>query len=221
MTLAASAAPNKMIHSLLFFLLLISAHSTVTAAEREFGSFDEFIATLPNGKLLQAHASGQLNDASATYHVRLVQLGGHRTQQIFVFRGDAGGKYTLIDQSREMDAMGGSGNWAMKKVEFRDRSLYITFGYFWRGCSGQSENQFQFVNGRLAMIGNESEEENTAKEMTIASSTNLLTGKGFWIEERNGLKKKHIDNSLKEVTPFSAYDGAGWISPYNTRSRLC
>lgn len=210
-----------MIHFLLIFLLLISTHSSVKAGEREFGSLDEFIATLPEGKLLQAHASGQLNDAGGTYHAQLVQLGGYRTQQIFVFRGDASGKYTLIDQSKEMDAMGGSGNWTMKKVEFRGRSLYITFGYFWKDCSGQSENQFRFVNGRLAMIGNESEEENTGKGLTIASSTNLLTGTGFWIEERHGHKKKHIANNLKGVRPFSAYDGAGWISPYNTRSRMC
>jgi hypothetical protein len=213
--------PIQMIHSLLIFLLLISAHSAVEAGEREFGSLDEFIATLPEGKLLQAHASGQLKDAGATYHAQLVQLGDKRTQQIFIFRGDDSGKYTLLDQSKELDAMGGSGNWTMKKLEIRDGSLYITFGYFWRACSGHSENQFQLVNGRLAMIGNESEEENTARGLTITSSTNLLTGKGFWTQERNGLKKKHIDNSLRGVKAFSAYDGAGWISPYNTKSPLC
>jgi hypothetical protein len=120
-----------------------------------------------------------------------------------------------------MADMGGSGSWTMRKIEVRNLSLYIAFGYLWNGCSGQSENQFRFVNGRLAMIGSESEEESVVKGMTIASSTNLLTGMGYWIAERKGLAKKHIDNSIKGVKPFSEYDGSGWISPYNTKSPVC
>jgi hypothetical protein len=120
-----------------------------------------------------------------------------------------------------MDSMGGSGNWKVQRIVFRNAGLYVVFGYQWHQCAGWSESQFRFVHGRLAMIGNESEEENAEQGLTVRSSTNLLTGQGYWVGEKNGVATKHPDNRFKEAAPFSAFDGSGWISPYHTRRRVC
>jgi hypothetical protein len=208
----------KPIRSLLLFACV---HATVHAGDQAYSSIPEFVATLPAARLLDARAVGTLNDGNAIYHAQLVELGNDRTQQILVFRRDDSGNYVLADRSGIMEDMGGSGNWTLRNIEFRNASLYISFAYAWHQCSGWSENQFRFVNGRLAMIGSESEEENIDKGLTVRSSSNLLTGQGYWIGEKNGIAKKHLDNSIKGAKPFSVYDGGGWISPYHTKRRVC
>jgi hypothetical protein len=209
---------TKLIPSL---LLLACLHSAARAADTTFNSMVDFVATLPNAKLLDAQASGSLADGKAVFHAQLVQLENEGTQQIFVFRRDDSGKYALVDRSKRMDNMGGSGNWRLQNIEFRNASLYISFAYQWHQCSGWSENQFRFVDGRLAMIGNESEEENADEGLIVRSSTNLLTGRGYWTGEKKGVVKKHPERRIKGASPFSAYDGAGWISPYHTKRRVC
>jgi hypothetical protein len=196
-------------------------HSVVHAEEYTFNSIPEFVATLPKARLLDAKASGTLDNGNALYYAQLVELENYRTQQILVFRLDERGKYVLVDRSKIMDDMGGSGNWTVRNIEFRNTSLYISFAYAWHQCSGWSENQFRLVNGRLAVIGNESEEENIDEALIVRSSSNLLTGQGYWISEKNGMAKKHPDNSIKGAKLFSEYDGTGWISPYHTKRRVC
>jgi hypothetical protein len=203
------------------FLLLACIHSAADAEATAFSSMRDFVATLPKAKLLDASASGTFTDGKAVFHAQLVERENEGIQQIFVFRLNESGKYVLVDQSKRMDDMGGSGNWRLKNIEFRNASLYISFGYGWHQCSGWSENQFRFVNGRLAMIGNESEEENAGQGLTVRSSTNLLTGQGYWISEKNGTVKKQPEHRLRGAKPFSEYDGSGWISPYHTKRRVC
>jgi hypothetical protein len=209
---------TKLIPSL---VLLAAFHATANADQTAFGSMQEFVATLPRAKLLDVQASGTLADGRTIFHAQLVALENDRTQQIFVFRQDESGKYVLVDRSKVMDGMGGSGNWRLRNLEFRKTSLYISFGYQWHQCAGWSENQFRFVDGRLAMIGSESEEENIGEGLTVRSSTNLLTGQGYWTGEKNGVVTKHLAYRLKGAKPFSAYDGSGWISPYHTKRRVC
>jgi hypothetical protein len=117
------------IRSLLFFAFM---HVAVHAEE---------VATLPQAKLLEARASGTLNDGGAVYYAQLVGLEHPDTQQILLFRLDENGKYTLAERSRVMAGMGGSGNWKVTNIQFRNGSLYISFGYAWHQCSGWSDRK--------------------------------------------------------------------------------
>lgn len=208
----------KLIPSLFLFAFI---NSTANAEEPAFSSIPDFVATLPKAKLLEAKSSGKFGGGNTIFYAQLVELENNQSQQIFIFRLDESGRYVLVDRSKVMENMGGSGNWKVKNIVFRNSSLYVSVGYWWHQCSGWSENQFRFVNGHLAIIGNESEEENIDEGLTVKSSTNLLTGRGYWISEKNGVVKKHPDNSIGGAQPFSEYDGTGWISPYHAKRRVC
>lgn len=71
------------------------------------------------------------------------------------------------------------------------------------------------------MVGNESEEENIDKGLTVKSSTNLLTGRVYWISEKSGVVKKRPDNSTGGAKPFSEYAGtAGFPVPRKAAARM-
>ncbi|CAN0185133.1 unnamed protein product, partial [Phaeothamnion confervicola] len=142
-----------------------------------FVTIDEFISTLPEAKRLNVSGSGLLDASGSVYHAQLVQLeGNYRLQQILIFRATSNQKFVLMDQSKRMDSMGGSGDWEVRDIEFKSHSLFITFQSHWHECSSRFTSQFQFRKGRLVVIGRKSIEENIKKNLVVESSANLLTG---------------------------------------------
>jgi hypothetical protein len=180
-----------------------------------------YVATLPTARMTGIAGHGKLDRLEAIFHVQLIGVGGERTQQIIVLREDDGKTLARVDQSPLMENMGGSGNWNVQEIDIADGSLFVTESYHWRYCFGSSRSQFRFVDGVLLMIGSESSETNTSTSVTVDSSSNLLTGQGYWIEERGRRKVKHTARVALKAVPFSAFGGRGWISPYHKNVPVC
>lgn len=213
-------------------LILVSISIFAKAGEIGFDTIDEFISTLPEAKGLNVSGSGSLDTSGSAYHAQLVQLeGNYRLQQIFVFRAASNGKFVLMDQSRRMDSMGGSGFWEVRNIEFKNHSLYITFTSHWHECSSSFTSQFQLRKGKLVMIGRESVEENINKDLVVESSANLLTGSAYTVSGNQetmysvgggkSSANKYQYKVLKEILPFSEFDGTPWKSPIYKKHPVC
>ena len=219
------------LHALLL-LILVCISISGKASETGFTKMDDFISTLPDAKRLDVSSSGFLDTSGYVYHAQLVQLEGkYRLQQIFIFREGSDGKYILVDQSRRMEHMGGSGSWAVQKIEFKNQSIYFSFGGHWDECVHSFTSQFKLHNGRLVMVGRESVEENNKKDLVVESSANLLTGTAYsvsgnqeamyLIDSSKSTVKKYQFKVPKKTLPFSEFDGTPWKSPIYKDNPVC
>lgn len=202
-------------------LVLIISPSPSAAEAGASHSIEALLAAIPGARALDTHDGGKLDSTGALFHAQLIKLGNDGAQQIIVLREQPRGEFHMVDQSKMMSAIGGSGNWRVNNIEISNASLYVTVAYTWHGCSGSARSQFRFESGRLVMIGNESSESNQKTGETVDSSSNLLTGKGYWELESGGRKKRFTAHERLAPIPFTAYDGIGWISPYHANRRIC
>ena len=213
----------------LLFLLAI-AHIAVWVNAKEIGitTVDGLIAATPDARNLNVSASGSLETNGPEYRAQLVQLDqDYPYQQILIFRMASNGEYVLADQSKQMDYMGGSGNWKVQSLEFRDTSLFVTFGGHWHQCSHSYTSQFRLQYGALHEVGVESWEENVERNLVVRSSMNFLTGKAYSISgsinkkyttERGKKRQYRIEQQRR---PFSKFDGSPYHLPYYKEHPVC
>ena len=206
----------------LFVVMALLLLTTPCAADGgAFRSIEASLAAIPDARALGMQDRGPLDGTGAPFHAQLIALGQGGVQQIIVLREFPQGEFRIVDQSKIMSAMGGSGNWRINHIEISNASLFVSVAYTWHGCSGSARSQFRYESGQLVMIGNESTESNQETGQTVASSSNLLTGKGFWVVESGGHKRRYAVRERIATSPFGAYDGIGWISPYHKDRRIC
>jgi hypothetical protein len=216
----------------LLLLILMSASIFAKAGEIEYATIDEFFLTLPEATRLDVSGYGFLDRSGSIYHAQLMQLDGkHGHQQIFIFRSTSNEKYILTNQSRKMEDMGGSGNWEVRDIKFMNRSVFITFQYQWHECSASFTSQFQIRNGKLVMIGRESFEANTKKNLAVETSENHLTGSAYTVSGNTAdmymarliksSQKTHPYKVPKASQPFSEFDGTPWHSPIYEKRPVC
>jgi hypothetical protein len=213
------------------FLVLVALHSGANAEDRAFSDVGEFVATIANAEVRNASASGLLNETDAVYHAYLLQIEDYRTQQIFIFRTDSMGRLILVDVSKKMEYMGGTGRWEVSDIEFRNHSLFISFQSHWHECFERFTSQFRLRKGQLVLIGRESVEENTKKDLVVESSANLLTGMAYSVSGNQkamytgraskSAPRKYRFKIPKGTQPFSEFDGAPWKSPIYRKRPVC
>ena len=201
--------------------------TAVCAQQGTFKSIDAALATLPGARAMELKDNGQLDQTGSLFHAQLIAIKrpdaprADDAQQIILFREYPPGEFRILDQSKLMSYMGGSGNWRVSSIKFSNSNLYVSMAYTWRDCSGSSRSQFRLDSDHLLMIGNESLESNLKTGKTVTSSSNLLNGRGNWVLETEGRKKMYQAHEPFGAILFSAFDGEGWISPYHKENRIC
>lgn len=212
------------------FCMLALAHFAISANADEvgFAAMDQFIATTKYAKRLVVSAAGALDNKGNVYHAELVQLDQNpRHQQILIFRTSSNGEYLLIDQSKKMDNMGGSGSWSIQSLEFKNNSLFVTFGGHWHHCSDSYTSQFKLKQGALREIGIESWQDNIERNLAVSSSVNFLTGKAYSIggsietmySTNKGKRREYV--VPRKQRPLSDFDSEPYHLPYNREHPVC
>ena len=168
-----------------------------------------------------ATADAPLTPFGSRFHAQLARLDGANTQQIVIIEQDRANHFRRFAQSAPITGIGGSSNWRIADLYFAHGSLYVAVAYHWHGCEGSARSQFRLDHGRLVMAGNESTESRLETGTIVTSSTNLLTGKGFWTSQSAGRQVRHTAGQRLLPQAFSDYDSTGWISPYHQKRPVC